>query len=91
MKKQHISTMQTEILIRALGVKEFESLFEQYRNSYKREKRNTPPNPNQIRIASLVKKVGIRKTSEQLQIPIPKVCYAVSRVASYKYLFEEAK
>lgn len=91
MKKQYVGSMQSKILLRALGEKGFESLLEQYRNAYQRMRRTTPPNSNQIRIASLVKKVGMRKASEQLDIPITKVDYAVSRVASYKYLFEEAR
>lgn len=87
---KYISALQSEIVIRAIGEKEFIALYEKYRDA-RIYKPTTPPNPNQIRIASLAKKIGIRKAAEQLKLTPAAVDYAVDRVASYKYLYEEVK
>lgn len=91
MKRKHITALQTDILLRALGEKGFESLYEQYHAAHKHTRQSTPPHANQIRIASLAKKVGIKEAATQLHIEVTVVDYAVRRVARYKYLYEEIK
>lgn len=43
MKRKHISALQTDILIRALGEKGFESIYEQYHAAHLRTRQATPP------------------------------------------------
>ena len=83
-------TLVAEIIIRAIGQKGFDSLYEQYKNARFNSGPNRdiqPPTSSQLRLASLVKKEGSYKVAAQKAGVDTKVVYqAVNRVSRWNYL-----
>lgn len=78
--------MQASILKRALGDKGFEELVEQYRGASLRNSKDGKPSENQIRLASLGKKLGAKEAAKKAGVSPFVVDYAMNRVARYEWL-----
>lgn len=82
--KKYPDSLQTAILLRAIGDKGFESLYEQYKGARK-SREATPPNEKQIRLANLAVKFGMNKAASMAGVSAYKVDYALSRVGAWHY------
>ena len=81
---KEIATMQSSIIKRAIGEKNFPEFYEQYRAAAYKARTVKEPNANDIRIANHVRKVqSIGRAARELGIDAYKVLNALKRVAVY--------
>lgn len=84
-----LKTLQTSVLVRALGEKGYKSIEEQYIGARLRSKTTTRPTDKQIRLASLVKKVGYKDAAKQVGTDVSQAYSAVGRVSKWTWLTGE--
>lgn len=83
------SSFNTEILIRALGDAGVKDIYEQYKAARKVRLYAKEPTAKEIRLASLVKKVGYSEAAKSTGVDVSFAYSALGRVA--KYNFYQAK